>query len=74
VVVKEPKYQTTTNGILVGNRTWCVTIDISQHDGHQVDREDIIPRHSKIRTEQEAWHGGDECSRIREEPRAGDEA
>ena len=35
----------TASGILVGEGpTWCAAIEISQHDGSQIDREYIIPR------------------------------
>jgi hypothetical protein len=40
--------QTTTSGIPGEGRTWCVAIDISQHDSRQVDHEDIIPRQGNI--------------------------
>ena len=73
----DPSHTTTTSGNLGESCTWCVTlvaIDISQDDGGQVDREDIIPRHSKIRTEQAAWDESDKGSRIGEIPHAGDKA
>jgi hypothetical protein len=34
----------TASGILGEGPTWCVDIEISQHDGSQVDRKYIIPK------------------------------
>jgi len=65
--------QISSSGIQSEDRTYCVTINMSQHDGCHVYREDVIPgrdggiRHNK----RKVLHKN---SRIREKPNTDDQA